>query len=442
MMHLLLPITLMLAGGGFRDDNRDGAKVETDVSADDRDAIHQTIAATRAAAARLLEDALSLKGRGQDSIEVKVFRLESEYDDHRRATRDRQTQDYGLAFYNPSSRQITMTWKDGDPGAAAALRGQTARQVLLRYAKEPPTWFEEGFVAYFSGFEFDPYGDKISSLDPERLDEARDAIERSLLCPLDVLMELETIDFFGYAGSSTKSYATNVLIAESWGLLFHLFDAGSDQDAAFLEILEGRLRASRYSKSKLKKELPRLDHRWRLTMDDVGLQEEAAVIRAAWAALKDGDTASARMKASQILGRDEQHRSARRVLAHTCLAEQDFDSAITAFDWLLETTADDVDALLGRSTAYLGLARTEQREGALEQALASGERAAQLAPPAERHIALVLCADAAEAGGDVRGALRFVRDAQKQDGLTEATRTALHERERELVRRLSDGGHP
>lgn len=442
MFHAIVLTVLALPSGSLGADSRDGVTLSSDLDGDSRDQLFRVTGDARDAAARLLQERFELKARGRVEVDIRAFRLESDYDDHRRATRDRQTQDYGAAFYNPSSREITVAWLDGADESCAALRGQVARQVLLRYAKEPPVWFEEGWVAYFTGLGFDPYGGVISSVDEARLAEARDAVERDAHCPLEDLFELETVDFFGYAGASNHRFATNVLIAESWSLLHHLLDHAGDDDAPFVELLARRLSTGRDRESAVRETLPGLEQRWREGLADPATEMRARLLREAWEDLAAADAAAARMKASQVLGHDEGQVSARRVLAHAALHEQDYDAAVAAFDRLLEQRPDDLDALLGRGTAWLRLAIGEQRDGAAERAIDSGRRAAEVAPAGDRHRGLSLAADAADAAGDLGEALKLVREALRLRDLPSEARDVLRDRERELVRRAAQGGSP
>ena len=307
--------------------------------------------------------------------------------------------------------------------------------MLAQHSKHAPNWFDEGFGGYFEGLQSDPYGDAVDDLHQEYLGTVRREVDDGTACPLDVLMEIKDIDYYGFAGARNVRWSKPSLYAQSWSIVHFLLTSPGEEVEEFEALVLRRVTTGRWSKGPLRRALVEVTERWRahLAREDLGLIGDW--MTQAWESMAEERYRGARMTASRVLGVDEHHRSARRVLAHACFAENDHEAALVSFERLLDDRPDDVDARLGATRSLVAIARATQTAETVEAAIASGQAASEIAPEPMRHVGLALCADAAEIVGDTSRALDFVREALRIKELPDVARTDLQAREQELVQR-------
>lgn len=431
----LLALVMLSSADRLVTTSKGGMTLATDASPQQREEIFAVAAAaTQLATARA--EAIHLQRKSDQDLRLRVFKHESDYDDWRRRTRDQNTKVSPLSFYDDVNREVVAAWQAGSDAARAQLRRQVARFVLLQFAKNPSNWFEEGFAGYFQGFDTDAYGDPVDRVDAEMLKPIREALERDRSCPLFELLDLQDIEFYGLAGAKQSPWPRSVLYAQSWSLVFWMFESGDDVARRFLEFEVERLTSGRWDQTEAKKLLAEVEPAWRAFIERDDLTSFGGLVRDAWTALGKGDAEDARWLATKALDLDESCRSALRVLGKAALAQADHDVAEHCFAELLRGRPDDYDAALGLAHAQREQFALEPQDGALRAAaIASGIRAAELAPLGDAHEGYVLAADVAEAAGSIDEALRLVRLALKSRGLDTDVSTALRERERTLIKK-------
>ncbi|MBK6939118.1 MAG: DUF1570 domain-containing protein [Planctomycetes bacterium] len=412
-----------------------GVTVVSDASPAQREQIVDVAAAaTRMATTRA--ETIGLERKSDQSLRLRVFAHESDYDDWRRRTRDQNTKVSPLSFYDDVDREVVAAWQAGSDAARSQLRRQVARFVLLQFAKNPSNWFEEGFAGYFQGLHTDPFGDAIDRVDAEMLKSIREALERDRICPLFELLDLQDIEFYGLAGAKQSPWPRSVLYAQSWSLVYWMFESGEDVAKRLLEFEVQRSTTGRWDQTAAKKLLVEVEPAWRAFIGRDDLSGFSGLVRDAWTALGKGNAEDARWLATKALENDESCRSALRVLGKATLEQGDFDVAEHCFSELLREQADDYDAAFGLARAQHGqFVLDPQDRTLLATVIASGTRAAELAPLGRAHEGSVLAADAAEAAGSVDEALRLVRVALKSRGLPTDVASTLRDRERALIKK-------
>lgn len=437
MVAIFLLIALLAPTDQLDSELRGTAQLRTDVDAAARDEIFRIAAQTDAQASAVLGK-LGFTRRSNAPAQLRIYAGLDAFEDFKRRTRDAYTPIDDPSFYNAHDDEVVCAWQDGSAAAVGQLRRQISRHVLSQHAKEPPNWFAEGFSRYIEGVRADPFGEPMTTLALDYFERVRADLEKETVCPLETLMELKDVDFYGFAGARNAKWSRPTLYAQSWSLLYFILRAEAADDAAmhaFVELLVARATSGRWKAAPLKRALPALSGGWRgmLASDDLDLI--GGFIAKAWEALAEDDAATARMRASRALSFDEENRSARRALAHACFACRDYANAALSFERLLVTTPDDLDALLGVARSRLNIALTSQSPADAEAAILAGRSAADLAPPAQQHLGLGLCTDAAMILGDAPRALTFVREALRLRSLPQDARAALVDREQELIRR-------
>lgn len=431
----LLVLAVLSTADRLVTSSQGGVTLSSDASANQREQIFAVAAAaTRMATERA--EAIGLERKSDQDLRLRVFAHESDYDDWRRRTRDQNTKVSPLSFYDDLDREVVAAWQAGSDAARAQLRRQVARFVLLQFAKNPSNWFEEGFAGYFQGFHTDAFGDAVDRVDAEMLKSIREALERDRICPLYELLDLQDIEFYGLAGAKQSPWPRSVLYAQSWSLVFWMFESQDDVAKRLLAFEVERSTTGRWNQAEAKTLLAEVEPAWRAFMERDDLSGFGGLLRDAWAALGKGNAEDARWLATKALDLDESCRSALRVLGKAAQAQDDFDVAEHCFSELLRERADDYDAALGLARAQRSQLAVEPQDHALLAAvIASGTRAAELAPIGSAHEGYVLAADAAEAAGSIDDALRLVRLALKTRGLNSDVTATLRDRERTLIKK-------
>lgn len=431
----LLTFALLTTADRLVTSSQGGMTLSSDASPNQREQIFDVAAAaTRMATARA--EAIGLQRKSDQSLRLRVFAHESDYDDWRRRTRDQNTKVSPLSFYDDVDREVVAAWQAGSDAARAQMRRQVARFVLLQFAKNPSNWFEEGFAGYFQGFHTDAFGDGVDRVDAEMLKSIREALERDRICPLYELLDLQDIEFYGLAGAKQSPWPRSVLYAQSWSLVFWMFESQDDVAKRMLAFEVERSTTGRWDQAQAKKLLTEAEPAWRAFLEREDLSGIGGLVRDAWTALGKGNAEDARWLATKALDLDETCRSALRVLGKATLAQDDFDVAEHCFSELLRERADDYDAAFGLARAQRAQFALEPQDGALlAVVIASATRASELAPLGRAHEGYVLAADAAEAAGSIDEALRLVRLALKTRGLATDVTSTLRDRERTLIKK-------
>src|SRR5262245_47463102 len=183
---------------------RGDIEVKTDLAKAEMDEVFTLIETTRAATVAFLER-LDVSRKSTQSLRIRLYAHEADYEDFRRRTFEQRTDIHQLSLYNDQDRTIGAAWVGGSDKARGELRGQVARQMLLNYGKNPPPWLREAVFALLEGLETDGYGDAVDLLNRGQLATIRGAIEREELCPLYELMDLRDPQFYGIAGAPNNS---------------------------------------------------------------------------------------------------------------------------------------------------------------------------------------------------------------------------------------------
>ncbi len=431
---LLLSSLLLLGGAELHDHRRGSIVLDTDLDIEAREEVFALAAESVRKAGEMLTS-LGMTKKSDQELKLRVYAHESDFEEWQRRVQNWKTATEPLAFYQEDDRLVVATWKNGASDARSELRGECARVTLLQWAKNPPNWFEEGFVAYFEGFVADELGDVIDTVHAQHLDAMRRAMRAESFCPLFELMDLQDIDFFGYAGAKKLPWSRGTLIAESWSLVFFLLQCKDPESAKFRGMVVEWLETGRWNQAAFRTTLAQIEPRWRAFVASDDQLLFGRTVRSGWDAFRRGDFKNARAKASSALGIDDRCRSARRLLARATYAEGDFDTSASAYQHLLEDVDHDLDALLGAADALLAAAKKSQDAKTAEAALAAGRRAATNAPVHLQYLGLLRAIEAAEVLNDTRRALDLVRECQRSKGVPRETQNLLIDKETKLVRR-------
>ena len=437
MSQTLLLLGLLAVTGADRivTERHPGYELKTDLDGEQKAEALAIVDATTAGTEDLL-GRLGLRKKSELRFVLHLFSQEAEYEDFRRKTHDRNTfVASALSFFDDSAAEIAVAWQAGSSAARGELRRQVARHVLREYAADAPIWFEEGLAGYFEGTRTDPYGGAVDRVHHEHLATVRKALADNNFCPLDQLMDLQHVEFYGLAGARNSDWSRQTLYAQSWSLLFYLLHAEEPDDQEFLRMVARRLNTGRWSQAKYRQALSELKARWIEFLQGDDLLELGLLVSRAWERLEQGEYFAARMDASRALSLESEHRSARRVLARAAYGEEDYLLASKLFDDLARERPNDLDALLGKARALLMLSGRTQDMAQAQAALEAGRRASMSAPVGKRHLGLLIAADAAERMDDLAGALKIVRDLLKLRGLPPEVRAQASEREQKLIKR-------
>lgn len=435
----MIPYVLLFAVSAFAGDKmevetREGIELRSDVAAADKEQIFKLVKATQAFAGPVFEK-LGLAQKSKQTLRLRVYRLEADFEDFKRRTRDQNNKVNTLSFYNEKDREVAAAWQNGSDLARGEIRGQTGRQLLIQYGQNAPPWVEEAVMGYFEGFQPDPYGDPMDLVNARKLEAIRGVLEKHDYCPLYDLMDLQPKQYYGIAGAPDSArWPRETLYAESWAVFFFLMRSDVAVDQELLAATGERLETGRWSQSTFKEKLPDVERRWRefLKQDDYRTIGEKT--RGAWASLAANDGASARTQAAAAIEIDKTWMSAHRALAHAALMIGDHAAATAAFGDIEAKRPKDMDALLGKARALLLRAKEQGDKNAAKDAMHAAERAVADAPPAQKIDGLLLQADIAEQMGDVKATLKYVREARKQKGLDEALATRLKDWEDKLIK--------
>lgn len=435
MLALSLAICLAIpAGEHLREYNRDDTELKTDLDTNEVDAVFELIATTRRAATDLFTR-FEMSRKSSQSLRIRLFAHEADYEDFRRRTYDQRTDIQTMSFYNDQDRSIGAAWQGGSPGARGQLRGQIARQMLLNYSKNAPPWLREGIFCYFEGLEVDRFGDVIDTMNEQRKSAIRSALQRGDFAPLFDLMDMRETQFYGLAGAPNNSrWPRSTLEAESWSILYFVTLSEDPADRWMLKSIGERLDTGRWAQGATAKYLEGMEPRWRefLSSDSVGALGQT--LKSAWAALERGDARSARDLGANAVGMSPTNPSAQRVLGHAALQAGDSQAAITSFEALKKLRPKDGDAWMGHARGLMIAAQEKSQPGAFDTAAAQAVAAAEHLPMMKRYEAYVLAAEIHEAKGDVKNTLKWVREARKQKGLSQDYDKQLEEWEGRLMR--------
>jgi tetratricopeptide (TPR) repeat protein len=436
MLSAVLCATLLLAPADkLVTTTSAGITLASDTSAGQRETILAVAAAAVATSTARCED-IGLQRKSDQSLRLRVFAHESDYDDWRRRTRDQNTKVSPLSFYDDFNREVVAAWQAGSDAARAQLRRQVARFVFLQFARNPSNWFEEGFAGYFQGIDTDAYGDAIDRIDADMLKQIREAIERDRICPLEELLDLQDIEFYGLAGAKQSPWPRAVLYAQSWSLVYWMLESNEDVAKRLLAFEVERSTTGRWDQARGKQLVAEVEPAWRAFVQRDDLTGFGGLVRDAWAAFGKGEVEDARWLATKALDLDESCRSSLRVLGKSAFAQGDSDVAEHCFSELLRGRADDADAALGLAQALSQRFALEPQDAQLLKAVIdAGTRAAELAPLGSGHRGYAIAADAAELAGSFDEALRLVRLAQKARGIGADELKALRDRERSLIKK-------
>lgn len=430
----LLASALLFGGAELHEHQRGLIKLDTDLDTDSREDVFALATESVRKAGEMLT-ALGMTKKSDQDLRLRVYSHEADFEEWQRRVQNWKTATEPLAFYQEDDRIVVSAWKNGAADARAELRGECARVTLLNWAKNPPNWFEEGFVAYFEGFVADELGDVIDTVHAQHLDAMRRAFQTEHYCPLFELMDLQDVDYFGYAGAKKLPWSRGTLTAESWSLVFFLLQTHDPEMTRFRKMVVEWLETGRWSQAAFRTALVPVEKKWRESIASDDQLLFGRTVKSGWEALKAGQFANARAKASSALAIDDRCRSARRVLARAAFGEGDFDTAASAYGHLIDDVATDQDALLGAADSLLASARKTQDAKTAEKALAAGRRAANALPEQLRYLGLLRAIDAAELTNDTKLALDLVRECQRSKGVPRETQNFLLEKETTLVKR-------
>ncbi len=435
MLNLLLLLaTALPLSDKLREVNKADTELKTDLAERDLDEVFSLIETTRTATNELFAR-LDLAKKSTQSLRIRLFAHAADYEDLRRRTFNQRTDVHSMSFYDDQDRTIGAAWEGGTDRARGELRGQIARQMMDNYSKTAPPWLREAIFCYLEGLTTDPYGDPIDFLNHERLDQIRHAVERNEYCPLYELMDLREPQFYGIAGAVNNSkYPRETLYSESWAIFYFLSGSPEPQDKALFKAVGERLETGRWSQSQFEKALAELEPRWKQFLSgDAG--GRAGQLRAeAWQALGKNDPRRARDLAAEAVTLDKSSASAQRALGHASLAVGDPVAAMASFSDLKKLRPKDADAALGYAKACLLRAKASGDAKDFDAAIEAATSAGETLPMKERYQAYWLAAEIADAKGDTKATLKWVRETRKQKGLTTDLDKQLAEWEEKLVK--------
>lgn len=435
----MLAATLSLAlcfvpADPFREHKRDDIEIKTDLEGSALDAAFTEVITARDAATHLFAT-LEVRKKSTQSLRIRLFANSADYDDFRRRTYDQQNDIHSMSFYNGQDRTIASAWEGGQPRARGELRGQVGRQVLFNHSKNPAPWLREAIFGWTEGLETDRFGDPIDFMNRERLADMRRVVESGAYCPLYELMDMREPQFYGLAGAPNNSpYPRETLYAESWSILYFLWQSKEPADIKLLAAVGERLDSGRWSQAAYQKALEELEPRWKTFVSGSLAGSPGDLRRSAWNALDRGDAREARDLAAEAVRLDDSNISGHRALAHASLAAGDWGAAIKSFAEIRKRRAADTDAAIGHARALLSRGKEKHDRVDFDDAIAAATTAAPLLPVKQRHLAYEVAAEACEAKDDAKSALKYVREARKQKGLSFEHDKQLAEWEERLLK--------
>jgi tetratricopeptide (TPR) repeat protein len=427
-------LAALTAAPTHREYQRDGIKLETDLSQAEVEEVFTLAIDTRLAADDLFEQ-LGLGRKSSRSLRIKLFAVDSEFEDYRRRTFDQRTKVRATSFFNDSDRIVAAAWQSGSEPARGELRGQIGRKMLLDFAKNPQPWLEEGIFGWFEALSTDAFGDVTSVANRFRIQQMRAAFERRNEVPLFELMQLREPQYYGLAGGkSDAQYPREILYAESWALFLFLAQSKEPQDQKLFQALGEWLDTGRWSQATFERALDDVAPRFRAFVFDDTIFALGDALDDAWTALEQGDARRARQSAATALHLDPENASGHRALGHAGLDGGDLKAAVASFEWILEHDPGDADAAFGLARARFLRGKENAQDGEISAALAGARAAAERLPANQRYRAYLLAAEIEQHRGDARATLKQVREARKQPGLPKAVDDRLAAWEDELVR--------
>lgn len=419
----MLAASLMLAcslaaGESLREYVRDEIEIKTDLKGHELDDAFATASIAREAAFEFFAS-LDVKKKSSQSVRIRLFAHAADYEDYRRRTFDQRNDIRSMSHYDDSDRIIAAAWEGGQPRSRGELRGQVGRQVLGNHSKNAPPWLREAVFGWLEGLETDRFGDPIDYLNRNRLADMRRVVETGAYCPLYELMDLREPQFYGVAGAPQNSpWPRETLYAESWSILYFLWSSKEPSDQKLMKAVAERLDTGRWSQAAHEKSLKEMEPRWKsfLAQDLAGSAGDLR--RQAWEAFERGDPRLARDLAADAVRLDEESISGHRVLAHAAFGAGDWSTSIRSFDAIKKRRPSDGDAAVGMARALLSRGKEKRDHVDFDDAITAATGAAPQLPAKDRVLAYEIAAEAAEAKDDAKGALKWVREARRQKGLS------------------------
>jgi tetratricopeptide (TPR) repeat protein len=417
-VHLLALAVTFASTDTFREHTRNGVEIKTDLQGGALDDAFEEVEITRAAVTEFFETN-NVKRKSTQSLRIRLFAHAADYDDFRRRTFDQRNDVRSMSFYDDSDRLIGAAWEGGQPRARGELRGQVARQMLGNYSKNSPPWIEEAIFGYFEGIEADAFGDVIDVLNRQRHADMRRVLETGKYCPLFDLMDMREDQFYGLAGAPNNSlYPRETLYAESWSILYFLVVSPEPADRKLLAAVAERIDTGRWSQAGQAKALAEMEPRWKTFLTGDAAGHVGQLRRDAWEKFNRGDARAARDLAAEAVNLDKSNVSGHRALAHAALAAGDFTTAIASFAELRKLRPKDADAGIGHAKALLARGKEKSDKVDLDDAVTAATSAGATIAIKDRHTAYEIAAEACEAKSEPKAALKWVREARKQKGLT------------------------
>src|SRR5262245_15027379 len=111
---------------------RGDVELKTDVAKADVEEVFSVIETTRTAALVFFER-LEVRKKSSQSLRIRLFAHEADYEDFRRRTFDQRNDIHSLSFYNDQDRTVAAAWVGGSDRARGELRGQVGRQMLQNF---------------------------------------------------------------------------------------------------------------------------------------------------------------------------------------------------------------------------------------------------------------------------------------------------------------------
>lgn len=434
LAEILSLVCCIAAGDSLREHVRGDIEIKTDLTGAELEEAFTTVTIARDAALEFFA-ALDVKKKSTQSIRIRLYAHAADYEDFRRRTFDQRNDIRVMSHYHDSDRIIGAAWEGGQPRARGELRGQVGRQVLGNHSKNAPPWLREAVFGWLEGLETDRFGDPIDFLNRGRLADMRRVVETGAYCPLYELMDLREPQFYGVAGSPQNSpWPRETLYAESWSILYFLWQSQEPDDRKLLKAVAERLDTGRWSQAAHHKALEEMEPRWKRFLTSDASSGAGDLRRRAWETLERGDPRQARDLAADAVKLDGASISGHRVLAHAALQAGDWSTAIESFAQIRKRRAEDTDAAVGHARALLSRGREKHDHVDFTDAVAAATSAAPHLPAKDRVLAYEIAAEASEAKDDVKGALKWVREARKQKGLTREHDERLLKWEERLVR--------
>lgn len=434
---LVLGLLALRPGGDepLREDQRGSVQVKSDLPPEQVAEVHALAAGTRHEVEELLER-LGIERKSKGLTRLRVYATPEGFEKRKLRTVDVHSH-WAAAYFDLASNEVVTCWRDGSAGGRSTLRHEITHQILHEYVKNPPIWFNEGLATYIGNIQRDDSGDPLATVNRGHIQEVQRALQQERTCPLEELLELGSIEFYGREGTKELPWDRGILYAQSWSLVYFLIEVAEGEDGEIAREIFERMDSGRFRPARFRKRLPELEENWKRFLDDDTRLERDRLTRKAHELLREQKWPEALEAATAVLAQDSTRRAARRVAAEASLGLAEHDAAITHMTELLAQRPEDPPTQMRLAELHLAKAEVRQDPVAAGKAVELAIDVAEQLPASEVYPVYLFASKAAEYQGDLSAALEHLRAALGLRNVPGELRRELKRRENDLMRRAA-----